>query len=411
MQVQGWGKCAGANLLPPDNHLGPENISRLLLLAIWGENPSGLQDLLRLARIGRRRGAARPGAGQGRGARRRTNIPGMCAPPPAVSVILPCRNAAAYLPACLRSLSRQTFGDFEVLAVDDGSADETRVALAAWQQRDPRFRLIEQPPLGLVAALNHGLAQARGAVIARMDADDIAHPRRLELQFSFLESGGAEVVSCLVRCFPRCQLRLGMRRYERWLNSLVTHEQMERDLFVESPLAHPSAMLRADVLGSLGGYRDMGWPEDYDLWLRAYAGGLRFGKVGLHLYWWRERRDRLSRVHPAYSPAAFRRCKVHYLKMIYLGGENLVTIWGAGKEGKALARHLRRAGVNIAAFIDVDPRKIGNTVLGAPVVAAEALTRDHYLLVAVGAQGARDEIRAYLAAAGWREPEHYRTMA
>jgi GT2 family glycosyltransferase len=335
----------------------------------------------------------------------------MDASSPAVSVVLPCRDAAAYLPACLRSLSRQTFGNFEVLAVDDGSTDDTATVLGAWQQRDSRFRLIEQPPLGLVAALNRGLAQARASVIARMDADDIAHPRRLELQSAFLESGGGDIVSCLVRCFPRSELRLGMRRYERWLNSLITHEQMERDFFVESPLAHPSAMVRADVLLCLGGYRHMGWPEDYDLWLRAYAAGLRFGKVNRHLYWWRERSERLSRVHPAYSPAAFRRCKVHYLRMTGLRSRNVVTIWGAGKEGKALARHLRRAGVEIAAFVDIDPRKIGSTVLGAPVVTVEALRRDHYLLVAVGAHGARGEIRAYLGGAGWREPQHYRTMA
>jgi chromate transport protein ChrA len=171
-----------------------------------------------------------------------------------------------------------------------------------------------------------------------------------------------------------------MRRYERWLNSLVTHEQIARDLFVESPLAHPTAMLLARTLRSLGGYRDQGWPEDYDLWMRAYAAGLRFAKVPRCLYWWRERADRLSRVHGAYSPAAFRRCKVHHLKALHLCEESVVTIWGAGKEGKALARHLRRENIAIAAFVDVDPRKIGMTVLGAPVAGVGGLTRDHYLL-------------------------------
>jgi len=330
---------------------------------------------------------------------------------PALSILLPCRDAAAYLPACIASLQRQTLYDFEVVAVDDGSTDATDRILRDWQRRDGRVRVVTQPPLGLVAALNRALAEASAPVIARMDADDIAHPRRLEMQMALLETGAVEVVSCLVRCFPRAQLRLGMRRYEHWLNCLVSHEGMVRDLFVESPLAHPSAMTRADSLRALGGYRDMGWPEDYDLWMRAYAAGLRFGKVRRHLYWWRERADRLSRTHGAYSPGAFRRCKVHYLKAIHLRGRDRVAVWGAGKEGKALARHLRREGVEVARFIDVDPNKIGQRVLGVPVAGVNALTRDHYLLAAVGAHGARDEIRAYLTAAGWGEPQDYRTMA
>jgi GT2 family glycosyltransferase len=347
----------------------------------------------------------------GTAAGRRELSPHMSAASPALSVILPCRDAARYLPACIASLQRQTQYDFEVIAVDDGSTDATASILGDWRRGDPRVRVITQHPLGLVAALNRGIAEASAPVIARMDADDIAHPRRFELQAALLQTGAVDVASCLVRCFPRAQLRRGMRRYEQWLNSLVSHQEMARDLFVESPLAHPSAIMRADALRSLGGYRDMGWPEDYDLWMRAYAAGLRFGKVPRRLYWWRERADRLSRTHGAYSPAAFRRCKVHHLKAIHLCGRTHVAVWGAGKEGKALARHLRREGIEVIRFIDVDPNKIGRTLLGSPVVGMDALNRDHYLLVAVGAHGAREEIRAYLAAAGWREPRDYRTMA
>lgn len=330
---------------------------------------------------------------------------------PQISVILPCRDAAAYLPACAASLARQTCSNFEVITIDDGSKDYTPKILSRWQAEDPRVRVITQPPLGLVAALNRGLQEARGQIIARMDADDVSHPRRLEMQAALLSHAGVDVVSCMVRCFPRAGMRLGMLRYEQWLNSLMTHEEISRDLFVESPLAHPSAMMRADALRALGGYRDCGWPEDYDLWMRASGESLRFAKVPRHLYWWRERADRLSRTNAVYSPAAFRRCKVHYLKAMHLGDATRVNMWGAGKEGKALARHLRRVGIEVAAFVDVDPHKIGNVVLGAPVVGVEHLTREHYLLVAVGAHGARAEIRAHLAAAGWREPQDYRTMA
>ena len=101
-----------------------------------------------------------------------------------ISVVLPARNAAATLPAALESLAAQSLDDFEVLAVNDGSDDggATRDVIAAFASRDARFRLLDRPPGGIVAALSAGLAAARGRFIARMDADDVCHPRRLELQ-------------------------------------------------------------------------------------------------------------------------------------------------------------------------------------------------------------------------------------
>jgi hypothetical protein len=129
------------------------------------------------------------------------------------------------------------------------------------------------------------------------------------------------------------------------------------------------------------------------------------------LHFWRDRPDRLSRTHAAYASTQFRRCKVHYLREMHLRGRDVVAVWGAGKEGKALARHLRRAGLGISRFVDVDPNKIGQTVLGAPVVDAAGLRREEYLLVAVGAAGAREEIRADLAGRGFSEPQHYRALA
>lgn len=329
-----------------------------------------------------------------------------------LSVLLPCRDAGATLPAALASVSGQTFRDFEVIAVDDGSGDATPGLLRQWSEADPRVRVITQPPQGLVAALNRATAEARAPLLARMDADDIAHPRRFERQVALLDQHPeVGVAGCLVRCFPRAAMRRGMRRYEQWVNSVVSHEEIERDLFVESPLPHPCVVMRADAVRGAGGYQDCGWPEDYDLWLRLFARGVRFVKVPEVLHFWRDRPERLSRTHPAYASAQFRRCKVHYLRETHLRDRDAVAIWGAGKEGKALARHLRRAGVRIARFIDVDPNKIGQVVLQAPVVGVEGLRCGEYLLVAVGAAGAREEIRAALNARDFSEPEDFRTLA
>jgi hypothetical protein len=190
-----------------------------------------------------------------------------------------------------------------------------------------------------------------------------------------------------------------------WLNALVDHPAIVRDLLVESPLAHPSVMMRADALRALGGYRDFDGPEDYDLWLRAHARGLRFGKDPAVLLDWRDGDARLTRRDPRYAPARFRALKLAALLAGPLRSAPPVVVWGAGPIGKAWARDLRAEGGTVAAFVEVDPRKIGRVVHGAPVVPVAGATAvaGAVHLAAVGQRGARERIRAAAAALGLRE--------
>ncbi len=331
---------------------------------------------------------------------------------PSVSVLLPVRDAAPHLAACLRSLARQTLTDHEVVAVNDGSRDGSAVLLEDWAARDPRLRVLHLKPSGLVATLNAGLEACRAPLVARMDADDVSHPRRLELQEALLAADpGVGVASCLVRQFPWREVGEGGRIYERWLDSLVTHDEMARERFVEAPLAHPSATVRRRVLVDAGGYRDLGWPEDYDLWLRLFERGARFAKVDRVLYFWREHQDRLTRSDPRYATDAFLRCKAHFLGRGPLAGASRVVVWGAGRTGRRLSRYLVEEGVQIAAFVDIDPAKVGRSVRGRQIVAPAQLSPllgpGTVVLAAVASRGARDLIRARLHALGLTEGESY----
>jgi glycosyltransferase involved in cell wall biosynthesis len=325
---------------------------------------------------------------------------------PRTSFLVPCRDAVDTLDDALRSLLAQTVDDFEIVVVDDGSAEPTRAALGAWERMDGRIRVIRTPPRGIVAALNTGAGAARGTILARMDADDIAEPTRLEHQLALLDAS-ADLVGCgtAVRYFPRRALRGGARRYEAWINRTVTPDEIERDLFVECPIPHPTLAIRHEAFRAVGAYRDMGWPEDYDLVLRLWADGHRFGKVDEPLLRWRESSTRLSRRDTRYHADAFRRCKVHFLRR--RTGNRPIVVWGAGPVGKAFARALAEAGRRVSAFVDLDPRKIGQMIHDAPVIAPTDIDRyrQAYVLAAVGQPPARGQIRDALRAAGFREPE------
>jgi glycosyltransferase involved in cell wall biosynthesis len=323
---------------------------------------------------------------------------------PAVSVLLPTWQALDTLPAAVESVLSQEGPALELVVVDDGSTDGTAGWLAALARRDPRVVPLVRPHGGLVAALNAGLRRCRAPLVARMDADDVSLPGRLAAQVAWLAAHpAAGLVGCLVRSIPDELVAGGMRAYEAWQNSLVEHEDIVREIFVEAPLVHPSVVVRRPVLEAVGGFRDRGWPEDYDLWLRLYAAGVRFGKVPAVLLHWRERPTRLTRSHPAYAAERHLALKAHFLPRTVLAGRPLVQIWGAGRGGKLLRRALAAEGVAVARFFDIDPKKVGGAVeRRVPVLPHTALAahRDLPTLVAVGARGARAQIRAALPALG-----------
>jgi glycosyltransferase involved in cell wall biosynthesis len=323
---------------------------------------------------------------------------------------MPSYNASSTLNEALDSLACQTLSDFEIIVVDDGSTDETLQLLQARASIDARLCILPRAHLGIVSALNAGLELCSTPYVARMDADDLSHPERLEKQAAFLEAHPeVGVVSCRVEGFPAGQMRQGFSIYLDWLNGLVSDEDIRREMFVESPLPHPSLTIRRDLLQQVGGYQDHGWAEDYDLLLRFYLAGTRFAKLPEVLLEWREHPQRLTRTDSRYSLENFLRAKAFYLSLGPLAGRDAVIIWGAGMVGRRLGKQLARVDAPLQAYIDIDPRKIGRTRRGLPILPPEALSdcwgrfTNPVILAAVGAHGARPLIRRRLTEMGYRE--------
>ncbi|MFN2145445.1 MAG: glycosyltransferase [Anaerolineales bacterium] len=337
---------------------------------------------------------------------------------PSISVLMPCYNMAPTLEETLQSIASQTLTNFEVIAVDDGSEDQTAEILSRWAQADSRFKFLPIEHAGIIPALNAGLQTCQAELVARMDADDLMRPTRLEKQVAFMKDHPeVDLVSSLVAGFPAEELREGFRLYIDWLNSLSDHESICREIFVESPLCHPSVTFRKEAVLAVGGYQEHGWPEDYDLWLRGYLAGWQFAKVPEVLVDWREHPERLTRTDSRYSLENFIRAKAHYLAAGPLADRDTVILWGAGMHGRRLSKHLLRDGVPLKVFVDIDPKKIGRTRRGLPIIAPEELealwkqSSQPVILASVGARGARELIRQRLDALGLEEGQDWWAVA
>lgn len=327
---------------------------------------------------------------------------------PDVSVLLPFKNAETTLKECLDSIVSQEYNNFEIVAVDDFSEDGSSSLIEEYH--DQRFRLIKNRSEGLVNALNYGLNECRSDLIARMDADDVMHPARLLKQIEHLNKySDIVLVGTQVRKFPDEKIQSGYKEYIRWQNSCISTEDINNQIYIESPLAHPSVMFRKNIIQSIGGYRDGDFPEDYDLWLRLYHAGQYMDKVPEVLLDWRESDSRLSRTSRRYCRSAFDRLRAEYLANDSRLQNKPVVYWGAGRKTRLRSRYLINKGYKPAAWIDIDPKKIGNIIDDIRIEEPGWLDRDDkpFVLNYVTNHGARDLVRTFLDGIGYKIGVNY----
>jgi glycosyltransferase involved in cell wall biosynthesis len=337
--------------------------------------------------------------------------------PPRLSIALPVRDAEPWLAECLDSILAQTETHFEVLAVDDSSLDGSRAILESYRERDSRIRILEttSEARGIVPALNRALFEARGEYIVRMDADDVMHPERLARQAEALDLDPSLFgVASRATAFPAENVRDGMKAYLDWQNALVTPEHIARNRFIECPVLHPSVTLRTELVREvLGGWRDCGWPEDWDFFMRAFDAGLRVGRVPEVLVQWRLHPEQATWNDDHYSQDALMEARATFLARrleIVARADRSIWVLGAGPVGKTLIKSLAWHGVVAHGLADVDPRKIGGVVRGVGhkwrVVShptLRAMSPRPFAISAVAGAPARGRVRTELARWGWRE--------
>lgn len=184
---------------------------------------------------------------------------------PAVSVVLPVFNGLPFLNEAINSVLHQSFTDFELIIINDGSSDGSAQLLETFN--DPRIRLSHQTNRGLAATLNIAIRQAKGRYIARQDQDDVCLPDRFAKQVAFLDANPN--VGLLGTA---AEIWVGADKTERVLRHLANNSELQFDLLFNNHFVHSSVMLRKEVFSVVGGYVEdpiLQPPEDYELWSRV----------------------------------------------------------------------------------------------------------------------------------------------
>ncbi len=328
-----------------------------------------------------------------------------------VSIILPVYNGVDCIADAIESILQQSFQDFELLVVENGSSDGTKKLLLQYADH-PKVEIYNLEKANLVEAINYGLQQSRGEYIARMDADDISHIDRLQKQIDFFGANPElGLVATQVEFKSSLEKSEGLAFYVEWQNRALTTTDIELRRFIESPIAHPTVMIKREILIEAGGWRDGQFPEDYELWLRLMDGGIKMAKIPEKLLIWSDHGERLTRSDDRYAIKNFYSVKSKYLaRWIEQRLENFqdgkpLYIWGAGKKSSKNARLLEQFGIKIDAFIDVDPKKIGKEIDGREIISYLELDRlrSAFILSYVGNRGKGVEILEYLLNNGFKE--------
>lgn len=328
---------------------------------------------------------------------------------PDVSVILPFFNAEKTLERAIESIASQSLHNFECILINNNSTDNgTKIALSQ-TEKDQRFILIHENKQGVMFASNNGSKHSRGKYIARMDADDWAYPDRLKLQAKFLDANpeyGA--VAGLVEHIGHSENTKGFARYVEWVNSVQTYPEILNSMFIESPVANPSAMWRKEVAEKHGMYKSGDFPEDYEMWLRWLSDGVKIKKINETVLKWYDSDTRVTRTQAIYSDSAFYRIKTKYLAS-WLKKNNpfypKIAVWGASRISRRRARLLNQYGIEIDCYIDIKKDRI----LDQKVIYYEDIPSPDkmFILTYIKQMNARDEIQEFLHSRGYEEGKNY----
>jgi glycosyltransferase involved in cell wall biosynthesis len=257
---------------------------------------------------------------------------------PAVSVLVPVKNAAPFLHDCLHSIEQQSFSDWECLLLNDASTDNSEEIITQFVQRDRRFTRVIASGSGLISANVDLLQAAQGEYITRMDADDLMPKNKIQGLYDALKNATTpSVATGMVQFFPDENCGTGTMFYENWLNERCIKNDHWQHIWRECVIPSPCWMIRTDDFRRAGGFDHSVYPEDYHMAFRLFFQGFQVIPVAEICHLWRQHSGRFSRTEH-YSAESFMRMKWTHWKQRYAINGNQVNILGSMDKGKLLVK-------------------------------------------------------------------------
>ncbi|WP_250435825.1 glycosyltransferase family 2 protein [Hanstruepera flava] len=314
-----------------------------------------------------------------------------------ITILTPFKNTADFLPACIESIQNQSYKNWELLIIDDGSTDNSFDIVNTYSKLDNRIKLYRNSGHGIIDALQFAFSKSNGNYITRMDSDDIMTPNKLETLINSLVSHGKKHVAVgLVKYFSEQGISNGYFKYEKWLNTLTSQGKNYSEIYKECVIPSPCWMVHRTDLIACDAFNPNRYPEDYDLTFRFYQHNLKCIPCDAVLHHWRDYSSRTSRTHEHYAQNYFLDIKLHYFLKLDFDDSRPLTVWGAGFKGKTIAKKLVESNIPFHWICD-NPKKIGKDIYDQTLKSFEFLNelKRPQSIVTVANSKAQNEIKAY----------------
>ncbi len=313
------------------------------------------------------------------------------------------------MPACIDSILKQTENNWELLAVNDVSTDNSLEILNQFAKKDPRIRVFQNQQKGIIPALKLAFEKSTGELITRMDSDDLMAAQKLEvLKSLLLKNGKGHIATACVQYFSETGVKEGYQKYEQWLNALTIKGNNFDEIYKECVIPSPCWMTWREELIRCQAFESITYPEDYDLCFRFYQKGLKIVSSPEIIHYWRDWATRTSRTSETYSNNQYFDLKLPWFLKLDYNPKRPLIIWGAGRKGKKLARLLSENGVNFQ-WVCNNPKKWGIELFGVQMQNFEIIKdlQSPQIIVGVASPSGVVEIKTFFENHNLQLKKHY----
>lgn len=318
---------------------------------------------------------------------------------PLVSIIMAVKDTAPYLHDCLDSVLAQTYQNWELIAVNDHSSDASPTILQEYAAKDSRIRYFSSDKPKLIPTLQVGYAEAKGNLINRMDSDDKMPDYKIEvLVEEWSKYGKGTVIAGGTKHFvDEGQVGDGFIKYEEWLNEVAAANTYYQEIYRECVIPSHCWLMHKEDFDAAGAFDPIVYPEDYDLCFRLYKLGLNIVGINIILHHWRDRSDRISRTWEEYKDNRYFDLKLRYFYELDRDHSRPLVLWGAGRNGKDMARLLQSYNDKFHWACD-NKRKIGKDIYGVRLEYFEKINtlENPQIIIVVSSPTGKKEIEKQL---------------